>query len=80
MEQLPDISKQISDVMNHYVQSIKLICPQFGDLEAEKKAQLFVDAWLNLQREKGLWLYWGFLNKAKNSVRSDSAQHSAGFE
>ena len=50
--QLPDISKEIGVVMKHYFEYTKSLYPNVGDYTIKKYAEEFLEAWLNLQKDK----------------------------
>ncbi len=56
MKGLPDISEQISNVLQHYTESITTTYPNTN--ARDDRAITFTKAWLELQFENGLTEYY----------------------
>ena len=64
MKGLPDISEQVSQVLQHYIESITTTYPDTNDVDADKYATEFARLWIQLQFENGRTKYYGKMHKS----------------
>ncbi len=67
-KQLPDISNEVYKAMECLIESVIALYPYYGYADIENEAIAFLDTWLRMQRERGLFLYyWRPEGRAKYS-------------